>query len=779
MLAIALASCGGGERPTAPAERAREVQPRAAAEEPEADPPADAPGEDPLPPVVRISLEDEAAIDRAVRGALAQGAAPGCVVVLGRSDGVVFRRAYGLRAVEPEPERMSADTIFDLASLSKAVATTTAVMWLVEHGEIELDARASRYLPELTGGGRERITVRNLMTHTAGLPPVDALRDYGEDREENLRRILETPLEAPPGARARYSDLSFIILGALVERVSGERLDAFCASRVFAPLAMTDTRYTPPASLLPRIAPTERAERRGNVIVRGVVHDPRAYRLGGVSGNAGLFSTADDLSRFARMILSEGELDGARILSAATVRAMITRQPGVDRALGWDMGHATLSDRAFGHGGFTGTSLWIDPSRDLFVLLLSNRVHPDGRGDVQPLVRELGRIAWSAVPRAAPPPSATVLSGIDVLRRDRFRELEGARVVLLTHDAARARDGMRTLDLVLSAPNVTLVRVLSPEHGLSGTHEGRVGDARDEASGVPVASLFGPTRAPTDAMLEGADTLLVDLADVGVRFYTYASTMRRATEAAAAHHMRVVILDRPDPLGGGEPRGPVCDPSLASFVNHHALPAVHGMTIGAHARFLDGERHLGADLRVIPLEGWRRAMRFEDTGLRWVPPSPNLRTCEEAELYPMLGLLEGTNVSVGRGTDTPFEVLGAPWMDPDAVLRELGELDGVRVEPARFTPRAARHRGVACRGVRFAIEDRDRFRPVRAALAIARALSRVHGDEWDADAMLPLLGDRAIHRALLEGADVDALERMAAPGLRAFEERRRAYLLYE
>lgn len=761
---------------------ARVAPTRAPAPAPEPPPvEAEAPPEEDardVPPPIRIALEHEEAIDRAVHGALASGAAPGCVVVLGRSDGVVFRRAYGVRALEPEREPMSADTLFDLASLTKAVATTSALMHLVEEGEVELDAPASRYLPELTGGGRERITVRHLLTHTSGLPPVDPLSAYDEDRAASIARILRTRLDAPPGQRARYSDLGFIVLGALVERVSGEGLDAFVRAHVFEPLSMHDTRFAPPSSLFSRVAPTERAPRRGGGLIRGVVHDPRAYRLGGVAGNAGLFSSADDLSRFARMLLGEGALDGARIFRAETVRAMRARQPGTERALGWDMGHATLSPAAFGHGGFTGTSLWIDPERDLFVLLLSNRVHPDGRGDVQPLVRELGRIAREAVPRAAPPSDAPVLTGIDVLRRDGFALLEGARVVLLTHDAARARDGMRTLDLVASAPNLTLVRALSPEHGMSGRREGHVRDARDERTGVEVQSLFGPTREPNDAMLEGADTLVIDLVDVGARFYTYASTMRRAMEAAHARGLRVVVLDRPNPLGVPEPIGIVSEPALRSFVNHHPLPTLHGMTLGELALFLDAERAIGAAPAIVRMEGWRRGMRFEETGLRWVPPSPNLRTPDAVRLYPALGLLEGTNVSVGRGTDAPFELIGAPWMDPEAVLRELGPVGGVRIEPARFTPRSARHRRAACRGLRFTLTDAERFRPVRTALALARALVRVHGRDWEADRMLPLLGDREIHRALLEGANVDALLARARPALARFAEKRRAHLLY-
>ncbi len=734
----------------------------------------------PVPPVVRIAYRHEQALDHAVEEGLAAGRAPGAVVVIGQRDGVLLRRSYGLRALEPERERMSTDTIFDLASLTKAVATTSALMWLLEHGRIDLDAPASRYLPELAGGGRDRITIRQLLTHRAGLPAVDPLSGYEDGRDAALSRIVQLPLEAAPGSRVRYSDLGFIILGAIVERVGGEPLDRFVRATIFEPLAMRETGYRPGRELLSRIAPTERAERRGGVLIRGDVHDPRAHRLGGVAGNAGLFSTADDLARFARMLLGEGELEGVRVLASESVRTMTTRQVGVDRALGWDMGAwPSLSARAFGHGGFTGTSLWIDPEHDLFVVFLSNRVHPNGGGDVQPLIREITRIAVEARRDARPIPRVEVLSGVDVLRRERFARLDGARIVLLTHDAARTRDGVRTLDLLVDAPNVEVVRVLSPEHGLSGQAEGRVLDERDARTGLAVHSLFeGPTRRPSDAMLEGADTLVVDLVDVGVRFYTYGSSVRRAMEAAATRRMRVVLLDRPDPLGGRDPRGPVSEPELASFVNHHPLPAVHGMTSGELARYLNAERRIGARLEVIDVSGWTRGMRFSETGLAWVPPSPNLRTPDAVLLYPALALLEGTNVSVGRGTDEPFMLLGAPWMSAERVIEALGPIEGVRFTPASFVPRSARHRGVRCTGLRVSLVDFDRFDDVRTGLALAVALRRVHAAQWDAQSMLAMLGDRAIHRALLDGADVEVLTRMAEPELGRFTERRARYLRY-
>ncbi|MCB9597312.1 MAG: DUF1343 domain-containing protein [Sandaracinaceae bacterium] len=726
----------------------------------------------PVPVAIRISAEHEDAIDALVDDAIQAGAAPGCVIVLGRRDGVVFRRAYGQRAVDPAPEPMTVDTVFDLASITKAAATAASVMVLVERGDLDLDARASRYLPAIP----HAFTVRQLLLHTSGLPPVDALRDYGEDRAANIERIARTPLERPPGARVRYSDLGYVLLGEIVARVGGAPLEAFAREHVHAPLGMIDTGYVPDRALWPRVAPTERAERRGGVMIRGVVHDPRAWRLGGVAGHAGLFSTADDLARLARRLLGEG--DGW--VTDATIAQMTAPQalPGGSRALGWDTGRAGMSARAFGHGGYTGTSLWMDPVNDVFVILLSNRVHPNGEGDVQPLVRALGPLGVAATRAAAPPSTGAVLAGVDVLERDGFASLAGARVALLTHRAARTRDGRRTLDVLHAAPDVTVVRVLSPEHGLGSDREGRIEDGRDARTGLPVLGLFGRTRSPTPAMLAGIDTIVVDLQDVGVRFYTYASTVRRVLEAAAAAGLRVVVLDRPDPLGGGPPRGPVSEPALASFVNHHPLPAMHGMTLGELATLLNAERSIDARLDVIELEGWARPTPFEATGLRWVPSSPNLRTTDEVRLYPMLGLLEGTNVSVGRGTETPFEVIGAPWVDGEALVRAIGPLPGLRVEPVTFTPRSTRHRGERCGGARFTITDPTALRPVRGALAIARALRVTYPDGWEPERMVRAIGSQAVFDAFLAGESTEALEARWAPGLERFEALRGRYLRY-
>ncbi len=736
--------------------------------------------EGPVPPVVRIPLEDQERIDAAVEAAIARGEMPGAVVIVGRRDGVVFRRAYGRRALEPAPLPMEIDTIFDLASVTKAVATATAVAMLVDEGRVDLDRPVAAYVPEFAADGKSEVTVRQLLTHTGGLPPANPLSDFEDGAQGALERILAVRPAGPAG-RYQYSDLGFIVLGALVERVSGQTLDAFARTRIFEPLGMRESAFRPGAELRPRIAPTERSERRDPELIHGEVHDPRAWRLGGVAGNAGLFSTADDLARFARAMLAGGALDGARIVREETLRAFTApeRAGRTVRALGWNAERGG----AYGHGGFTGTALWIDPQAGAFLVFLSNRVHPDGSGDVRPLVRTLRRMASEAASRAGPPPpeGAPVLLGVDALRRDGFRRLAGARVGLVTNVSGRARDGARTLDLLHAAPGVTVVAVFAPEHGLSADREGHVRSGRDARTDLPVHSLFGETRRPTAEQLDGVDTLVFDIQDVGVRFYTYMSTMLRAMEAAAERDLRFVVLDRPNPLGGERVEGPVLEDELRSFVNYHALPVRHGMTPGELARMLNEERDVGARLEVVEVEGWRRAMYWEDTGLAWVPPSPNLREPPQVLLYPAVALLEGTNVSVGRGTDRPFEVVGAPWMDAEAIVRRLAEerLAGVRVEPTAFVPRAGPHRRRRCNGVRLEVTDRDAYRPVRTGLALARALRAEHADRWDPERLALLVGSRRTADAAVAGEPLDGIAAAWEPELARFRAVRARYLAYE
>jgi uncharacterized protein YbbC (DUF1343 family) len=622
-----------------------------------------------------------------------------------------------------------------------------------------------------------------------------------------LKRIAFAQLKALPGRDFHYSDLGFIALGEVIRSTSGERLDVFARKNIFEPLKMKETRFLPPPGLRERAAPTEKRDvhwlpeekrwaKGEERWIRGVVHDPRAYRLGGVAGNAGLFSTAADLARFARMMLGMGQLDGVRVLTRRSVEAMTTpRLLGkLERArgLGWDIrsGRSAnrgelLSPRAYGHGGFTGTSLFIDPELDLFVLFLSNRVHPDGTGRANRLAGSIADAAVAALEKSrggarCAGVTGKVETGIDVLRESGFGLLRGRRVGLVTNATGRARDGTRTADLLHAAREVTLVALFSPEHGLGAGGEWKAEDGRDPSTGATVHSLFGPVRRPTAEMLEGIDTLVFDIQDAGVRYFTYMSTLVRVMEAAREHGLEVVVLDRPNPLGGVRVEGPLLDSDIETFVNYHPLPVRHGMTAGELAGLLNAERKIDADLHVVRMRGWRRTDYFDETGLPWVNPSPNLRSPAQAVLYPCVGLLESTNLSVGRGTDSPFEVLGAPWIDSGALAAAVAgeDLPGVTFVPVEFTPLTSRYRGEICRGLRLTVVDRDRFRPVRTALAIARHLRKLHAGRWSFWDLQKMVGSRETMQALVQGRTFLQIERLWEKDLQRFLTRREPFLLY-
>ncbi|MFI5306878.1 MAG: exo-beta-N-acetylmuramidase NamZ domain-containing protein [Polyangiales bacterium] len=762
-------------------------------------------------PVAPLDIPE---IDRLVREAIAARNLPGCVVAVGRRDGITFLRAYGERQLVPLRAAMTEDTIFDLASLSKPVATAASVLLLAERGKLRLEDQAYRFLPELDRKATRAITVRDLLLHTAGLPIEDPLRDFAAGPGPAVAAMLAHDPVTPRG-RFVYSDLGYLWLGELVGRVSGKPLDAFARDELFGPLGMHDTGYNPAASLLPRIAPTEVVDDRPEAaatplppswpagqppspwhpggpykLIHGVVHDPRAYRLGGVAGNAGLFSTALDLSRFARMLLGAGSLEGVRVMSAGTVERFTQPVNLGDsvRALGWDVRSrysrsrgTLLSPRAFGHGGFTGTSLFVDPERDLFVVLLSNRVHPDGKGSVIALSGAIADAAVRALERArgARSPAHPVETGIDVLRRTGFARLKGKRVGLLTHVAARGADGETTLSIFEHAPAVLLRAVFSPEHGLDAEHEGSVADARASRS-VPVYSLYGKTRRPSAEMLAGLDVVVIDLVDVGVRFFTYMSTLHAMLQAAAEAGVPVLVLDRPNPLGGEAVEGPMLDPSLRSFVNHYPLPIRHGLSAGELAWLINDQERIGAQLEVIEASGWCREQLFDQTGLHWNKPSPNLPSFDAALLYPAVGLLEGTNLSVGRGTEHPFSQLGAPWIDAPALARRVSEakLPGVTVEPTTFTPTRGPYAMQRCSGLRLQVQDPRAFRPVRTGLEIARALLELHRARFDTDKLIELLGDRPSLQGLLAAKDIATLERGWQSTLERFLALRRGYLRY-
>jgi uncharacterized protein YbbC (DUF1343 family)/CubicO group peptidase (beta-lactamase class C family) len=743
------------------------------------------------PEEVGVSSEGLDRIDAAVKAAIDRGDVPGAVVLVTHRGKVVFRRAYGLRSKQPAEAAMTVDTLFDLASLTKPLATASSVMLLVEEGKLRVSDPASQYLPAFAAKGKDKVTVEQLLLHTSGLIADNPVADYKDGRAKAIERICDLEPATEPGTKFTYSDLNYILLGEIVERVAGAPLDEFAEKRLFKPLGRTTLTFHPGEGLRDRTAPTE--QRDGKWLV-GEVHDPRAALLGGFAGHAGLFGTADDLAVYAQMLLGGGAWDGKRILSPLTVKRLTTPHAvplggGAygQRTYGWDVQTAFSSNRGelfragagYGHTGFTGTSLWVDPESETAVIVLANRVHPDGKGDAKRLRSQVATLLAAAL-GPAPRPDKPVLTGLDLLERDGFAALKGRRVGLVTNHTGVDRDGNSAIDLLAKADGVTLVALFSPEHGIRGAADEKVNDSRDEKTGLPIYSLYGDRRKPTAETLKGIDALVYDIQDAGCRFYTYDTTLTGVLEAAAENKVAVVVLDRPDPLGGVEVEGPVLDAGKESFVACHTLPVRPGLTVGELARLYAAEKKLTCDLEVIPLENWRRGDYFDRTGMRWVNPSPNLRSPTEALLYPGVGLLETTNVSVGRGTDRPFEWVGAPWIDGRKLAAALTkeELPGVRFVPCRQTPASSTYKDKPCDGVQILIDDWSRFQPVRTGVAIACALRRLYPDDWQAERYNTLLGNDAAFEALKAGKSWREIEKGWQAELVRFRERRRPHLLY-
>lgn len=395
-----------------------------------------------------------------------------------------------------------------------------------------------------------------------------------------------------------------------------------------------------------------------------------------------------------------------------------------------------------------------------------------------------GEAAGEAAGRNTP----AVLTGVDVVAAEGAGPLAGRRVGLITNHTGLARDGRSTIDVLHEHPELELVALFGPEHGLRGSLEAgaHVSDGRDERTGLPIHSLYGDRRAPTPEMLEGMDALAFDIQDVGARYYTYIWTMALALEAAAQNGIRFVVLDRPNPVGGAHVQGNVLDTAFATFVGLHAVPMRHGMTVGEMARYLNAELGLGADLHVIAARGWTRAQWFDATGLTWVAPSPNMPDLESATHYPGTCLFEGTNLSVGRGTSLPFQQIGAPWLDANALISRLRAEDvaGVRLEAVEFTPAApgdGKHDGQRLAGVRFTVTDRDAYDPTRTAVATLVALRALHGDSlrFLESHFDRLAGTDALRNGLLAGSDVATLTAGWAAEVARFSDARAPFLLYD
>jgi uncharacterized protein YbbC (DUF1343 family)/CubicO group peptidase (beta-lactamase class C family) len=761
------------------------------------------------------------AVDAVIEQAIHDSTIPGAVLLVGHDGQVIYRKAYGWRALEPRREVMTLDTIFDLASLTKVIVTTTAVMQLVERGQVRLNDPVAKYLPEFAQNGKEEITVRQLLTHYSGLEPDLDLKTVWEGKDTAYRMAFaETPADAP-GSKFSYSDINFIVLGALVERVSGETLDEYAMRHIFVPLKMLHTRFVPPvarsAGWIEKIAPTQYDENEH--MLRGVVHDPTVRRMGGVAGQAGLFSTADDLAKFAQALLN----GGGGILSTLSVEKMTRpEQPPsapVLRGFGWDIDSPYSSNRGdllpvggYGHTGFTGTSMWIDPTTQTYIILLTNAVHPRGKGNAMALrskvatavaaalsltTGEKEALRWESITGYNEAQSAarrmsvrngSVKNGIDVLEEHGFDVLQIAgrkkKIGLVTNQTGVDADGRRTIDVLAQAPGVSLEAIFSPEHGVTGSLDTtHVGDTKDAATGVTVYSVYGGTdaaRRPSVDVLKQLDAVVFDIQDAGARFYTYETTLGYFLEAAAQAGIELIALDRPDPITGSFVQGPEADAGHESFTNYSTAPVRHGMTMGELAKMFNAERNINARLTVVSMEGWQRGDWFDSTGLAWISPSPNLRTVTEAVLYPGVALIEGTNVSVGRGTDTPFELVGAPWIKSRELAAYLNGrgIAGVRFVPVTFTPTAAVYNGQKCEGVNVILTERNALDAPELGIELASALRKLYPEDFKLERMTALLVNQVAYDGLVAGKDPRRIAQDWQEGLEKFEVIRKKYLIY-
>lgn len=378
---------------------------------------------------------------------------------------------------------------------------------------------------------------------------------------------------------------------------------------------------------------------------------------------------------------------------------------------------------------------------------------------------------------------APVRTGADQVAANSSQHLLGRKCGLITNHTGRTQDGQRTIDVLFGRDDIDLVSIFSPEHGISGKlDQSEIGHGTDAATGLPIWSLYAEkSRRPTSRMLEGLDTLVFDIQDIGCRFYTYISTMGICLEVAAEHGLRFVVLDRPNPIDGVQVAGPLLDPGTETFVGYHSIPVRHAMTVGELMHLFIADKELEVDAQVVECAGWKRGMTFDETGLTWINPSPNMRSLTQALLYPGIGLLEGTNLSVGRGTDTPFEILGAPWCDGPKLWQKLQEADlpGVSFVPTRFTPDASKFRDQECSGIQLAITDRSRFQPIATGLTIACALRDLFAKDWKHERLNWLLRNRKAYAAFAAGEDYPALHDQWRASVRDFSQRCRPFLIYQ
>ncbi len=746
-------------------------------------------------------------LDLILQNAVARQQIPGVVCIVGHNGAVIYRKAYGFRAVNPILEPMTVDTVFDMASLTKVMATTGSIMRLVQLGQIKLNDPVAKYIPDFAQNGKEEVTIRQLLTHYSGLRADLDLRPTWSGMEEGYRRANSEKLINPPGSTFLYSDISFIVLGELVQKVSGVTLNQYAETFIFGPLGMNTTRFLPPLAWLARTAPTQVNEKTGEVL-RAVVHDPTARAMGGVAGHAGLFSTADDTAKFAQAMLN----GGSPVWSKEIVEKMTTpQQPPnltVVRGLGWDIDSPFSSNRgdllpvgSYGHTGFTGTSLWIDPTTNSYIILLTNAVHLKEntvialRTEVATAVASLlnlsvpqeqkyrlaritGYNEAAAASRRIIARNGKTLLGIDELESGEFEALRQfgtskPRIGLLTNRAAVDSLGHRTIDVLAHGSGLHLSGIFT----VDGRATADTGAGKDGATGVPVYSLDGDSSRPSPDALRGFDVIVVDAQDSGARLSPLTTMLGAFLDAAAKAGKPVVVLDRPNPLNGAYVQGPLAD---AGHSNSLLLPPRHGLTVAELAKLLNAVRNINAKLTVVPMKGWMRGDWFDSTGLTWVSPVPEIHGLQQMLLYPGVAMLEGTDISVGKGTPSAYEMVGAPWIHAVDLADYLNqrEIEGVRFVPLQFTPASGKHAHQQCGGVSILVIDRETVDTAELGMELIAALHKLYPKEFDIAHVADMLANQAAFQGLQNGEDPRRIADDWRDGVDQYMQGRTKYLLY-
>jgi SSS family transporter len=1026
-------------------------------------------------------------ISTLITEAIARHQLPGAVVLIGHNGHVVFEHAYGNRSLEPTIEPMTEDTIFDMASLTKVNVTSTAILQLYEQGKLDLDAPVAKYLPEFASISTEtppapassyprasalglsadiktsglqplghalqpaapnsaaawksQITIRQLLTHYSGLPEdVDLKDDWGlraPDKAEGIRRALAAIPYGPPGQTFKYSDINFITLGALVEKLTGQALDMYGQQNIFLPLGMRRTRFLSwylacglrdtfgsaytlhavPKDLtygistcgedgykgtwrvedwIPNTAPTAHDDQgtaatnpNFDHLLRGTVHDPTTRRMGGVAGHAGVFSTAHDMSLFCQALLDKLlHNTGPFPLKQSTLQlATSPNEPATAvhtatiftpdgktttgvafRGLGWDLNSPYSRPRgeifpittrdhpgSFGHTGFTGTSLWIDPTSDTYVILLANAIHPRGAPPISTLrgqvataaARALGLTLQTSVPASRYPeasasgfssfsrgsglqplgyalaspdgptktgpqglkpgfvsasdptaeavaltkhiesipddhldpemlesgisrisypsttgsryPEASALglspapkesglrplgyalpdqpqtqTGIDVLESTEFAALKTLaashnnhlKLAVLANQSSIDAHRKRTIDILKAAdPSITLEEIFTPEHGLFASQDTEHLRAEtDPTTNLPVISLYGPKASdkhPRQSDLKNVDAVIIDLPDAGVRFWTYETVLGYFLEDCARAKVDIIVLDRPNPIGGGPAQGPLSDVGDESYIDFMSLPVRHGLTMGELAKYfndnatqvqlkpelLDGsslnignqddadaggitdkppatQPGLHAALTVIPMQHWRREEYFADTGLPWVPPSPNMKTPATNIVYPGVALIETTNMSVGRGSPAPYENFGAPFVKPAELATYLNarKIPGVTFTASALTIADTREKypfhGQTIPAIHLTVTNRNALDSPQMGIEILSALHHLYPAQFQLEKAHTILLNAQVLAAVKSGKDPREIAASWSAALAAFNTQRQRYLLY-